>query len=394
MNILFGSNTSRCNLGDTHLSNNDIAHYIELTYQVYYTNIKNILDKKLLKDISHHKCNNIVYNHNKNGKSHFILKFVNLEHLFEFATSVSQYADILSIKIISNEYYNQNIDNSDSSDDTDDTDNMNDIEDDINKCLINSVLNKDEDTNSENSENISTDSAYENCDTLSFYENDDIDNKIKTLYSVKKDIDSPEQYISHEFKDKITSIVGQIPSREEMVKYQSILETKYTYFQSIVNNNATKIITTTIPKKPKCHPFELHDPCHVYYESDDDDDNNESEGELEFSLVENDKWHFDLSSETSSVLSWLDINSTEKSTYTLSIDGKSILSFNKKEKGEKYMKHLTLMILRKAEVAEDSSYFKIEKTLNGYIIFKCIWIFFLPMYIKYHKVELWPVYEP
>jgi len=135
--------------------------------------------------------------------------------------------------------------------------------------------------------------------------------------------------------------------------------------------------------------------CASYsFDSDDDsDDSSTTDSELDISELSDDNWEINkLSDNSDTILSWLE-NDRHIKNYVLSYDGDPIIYFNDIEKAQIYLKHISTMVVEKLKVTHFPDNFRLTKIDDGYQIDICIWSILIPIYIKYSKIILVPIFE-
>ena len=415
MNILFGNYDTEIKSlfpetpdeNQNYVLNNDkqFFHILEFSLNNIYKQTRRIIDKKLIHLMSHYKCSSILCNTTSINNT-IILQFNNLPNTINFAHEIRNFAIPSTIRSISktreSELFQKQY-------------HIQDILSDLDSHEIDS----DESTLSQstNSEPVSP----------NLLDKDNILNKIilepnhesnKLIFRLITDDNYINPYIPLEYDTKLKNIVKdsiKLFDQENYIIKDQHLEILSFYFNQIIKYTQeskrikNKIIKAQIPKMPFYSTIDkimMRLSC-MYVPSYSGDPEPDPENDMDQNFNQDMDQHdkeFDISVldhtwdyttyqyETLKVLNWLDHN-PKTNKLVLSIDSVPILYFNNETRAEKYLKHLAMMIIRKAHVHQFPYTFKLENTSRGYKISKCIFNILFPIYIEFCNITLTPIFE-
>ena len=95
---------------------------------------------------------------------------------------------------------------------------------------------------------------------------------------------------------------------------------------------------------------------------------------------------------SSTILDWIG-NDGNKKRYALCYGNDLVVYFESEEKGKKYMKHIAAMIIKRLSVINFPEMYRLDQTERGYMIKRCIWNIFIPIYISVCEIKLMPIFE-
>lgn len=427
MNIFFNTSSEDTSLSKVAISHDipniqdhhspDYFHYIDFTMPRLLNKATQIIDKKLLYGISLYSCNTITYDghlHQSNDKilsRRMILKFSTLSNLLQFINNTELpiwHSHINSIRCIHNSLFShiESIAASprpsiNDNDDLTEQPCVHSDEDSFNK-IFNATI-------SDNDLSPSPPSQRSNNNFAVFISTKDHHWDIINRYSCSVNTPSDTtswvsllQKIGHDQHMRRTS--GEVYSYAYFAdlysKHSLFNKLKQDYLEHLIEAQRTLQRSQRIikVKKPKI-PYSSYDQYAVIsslgcmsYTFDSDDESTTS-SELDISDQLDDNWNLEkLSSNSDTILTWLE-NDKKIAHYALSYDGDPILYFNDIEKAQKYLKYISAMLIEKLKVLHFPDYFRLTKIDGGYQIDKCIWDILFPIYIRFSKIILTPIFE-
>jgi len=433
MNLFFNTSPEDTSLSKVAISHDisniqdhhspDYFHYIDFTLPIFLNKIiSQLIDKKLLLCISLYHCNTIIADglfhqtSNKISKRRMILKFLTLSDLLQFATNIKLPIRINSIRCIHNSLFSDPEDSGsdpgcsdpDCADDSDCSETASNCSDPESNCADDSYSNCADDSDDDVDEDDSStfykifDVAEDSESSLShnnlpiflsgknpavsLIDDDGLNCLLQKIVQMQIGIDGDEQNVGQ----------SQLYFADLYSKHIQFSKFKQSYLDHVRKlTYENKIIKV---KKPKIHAS-LYDQYTIISSLGcgaglvDSDDESTTDSELDISELSDDNWKLDkLSYNSNTILSWLENEKNIKS-YALSFDGDAILYFNDIEKAEKYIKYISAMLIEKFKVLHFPNNFRLTKIDNGYQIDKCIWNILIPIYIKYSKIILVPIFE-
>ena len=428
MNILFGNYDTEIKSlfpetpdeNQNYVLNNDkqFFHILEFSLNNIYKQTRRIIDKKLIHLMSHYKCSSILCN-TTNTNNTIILQFNNLPNTINFAHEIRNFAIPSTIRSISKTRESELFQKQNHHDE--------DLLSDVDSHEVQS--DNGESNEIESSDSTLSDSTNSEPVSPNLSDKDTVLNKIllepnnqsnKLIFRLITNNNYINPYIPLEYDTKLKTIVQdsiKLFDQENYIIKDQDLEIRSFYFNQIIKYTQqcksikNKIIKAQIPKMPfystidkimmrlSCmyvpsysgdpepDPEPDQEPDH-----DSDLDSGPDEKEFDISVLDHTWDYTTYQYETLKVLNWID-HKPKTNKLVLSIDSVPILYFNNETRAEKYLKHLAMMIIRKAHVHQFPYTFKLENTSRGYKISKCILNIIFPIYIEFCNITLTPIFE-